>query len=336
MCKPANIVKAQQPPVDAFLSDALKWSTYITSSETYVKITDMMAVLDKTLMLFLSHFGWVGWFWLDKSWGYLAFFVVWYSWMQVGITVGLHRYFAHRCFRTSRLFNFILAVWAHLCCQGGMLWWVCRHRKHHRECDLPGDRHSPLQYGLWYAHAGWILDEDFKINAKLIPDWMNFPELVILEQWTFFPKYIVQVGLFYLIDPMLMWWVMTFGLFCSMNATFMINSIAHTVGTTPHPSQFNPEHCDARNNWLFAVVSFGEGWHNNHHANMQRAHQGVEWWQLDISFRVIQLWEKLGLVWDVVVDYSDSDANIALAKEKAAAQQQAIAAAPQENALKTE
>jgi stearoyl-CoA desaturase (delta-9 desaturase) len=208
-------------------------------------------------------------------------------------TVGLHRYFSHRSFKTSRAAQLALAV---LCCtnlQQGPLWWAVYHRRHHKHSDTEGDPHSPHHGGFWWAYVGWLF-------VPLDPEWgtvgdlRRYPELVWLERFWQVPG-LLLAGL--------CWGVGGWGLLCagfcvsavvSFQGAFVVNTLAHMVGSrrfdTPDRS---------RNSFILAFITLGDGWHNNHHHYPHAAHAGIRWWEIDTSFRVIRLAEMLGLVWNV-------------------------------------
>lgn len=230
------------------------------------------------------------------SWSLVALAIGSYLVRMWAVTTGYHRYLAHRAFKTSRAFQLVLAVLGATTMQGGPLWWVATHRRHHRFADRPGDAHSPLLRGFFYAHIGWLYDrrrdqDPIEIAAK---DLARYPELRFVDRHEWLPLF-AWAGLCALIAG---WPGVVWGFFVStialLHATFLINSLAHVWGTrrfeTPDTS---------RNNLLLALLTFGEGWHNNHHHDMRAARQGLAWWEIDASYYVIKLLERVGLVWDV-------------------------------------
>jgi stearoyl-CoA desaturase (delta-9 desaturase) len=209
------------------------------------------------------------------------------------VTVGYHRYFAHRSFKTSRIGQFVLAC---CCCanlQQGPLWWAVYHRRHHRHSDDPGDPHSPYYGGFWWAYCGWLfipLDPDW----HTVSDLRRYPELVWLERCWQLPG-LLLAGL--------SWWLGGWSFLCidfclsavvAFHLTFVVNTLAHLVGSRRYPT---PD--QSRNSLLLAALTLGDGWHNNHHHYPHAAQAGFFWWEIDSSFRVIRLLERLGLVWGV-------------------------------------
>jgi len=214
---------------------------------------------------------------------------------MLGITAGYHRYFAHRAFKTSRLFQFVLACLGCSSMQKGPLWWASHHREHHRHTDKSEDPHSPVMRTFWWSHIGWILVADYdQTNWTVIRDWNAYPELRWLNRLQWLPG-IVLAGLCWLIDG---WSGLVWGFLLStillFHATFAVNSICHLWGTRRYATT------DAsRNNWWVALLTLGEGWHNNHHHYQSSANQGFFWWEIDVSYYVIRLMGFIGLVWDI-------------------------------------
>jgi stearoyl-CoA desaturase (delta-9 desaturase) len=210
------------------------------------------------------------------------------------VTAGYHRYFAHRAFRTGRAFQLLLAVGAQCTVQHGVLWWAGHHREHHRTSDGPGDVHSPAR-GLLWSHMGWFLsNRHAAVRLDRVRDLARFPELVWLERWYWVPPVAVGVAVAALGGARLLVGGYLLGLILLWHATFAINSLAHLWGTRPYPTGD-----DSRNNALLALLTFGEGWHNNHHRHPSSARQGFRWWQLDLTWLALRLLERVGVVRDL-------------------------------------
>ncbi len=229
------------------------------------------------------------------SWGALAFALAMYVVMAFGITAGYHRYFSHRSYRTSRAFQFVLALLGTLPLQKGVLWWASHHRQHHRESDRDGDVHSPVRRGFWWAHMGWIVALDYKrTDWRGIRDFARFPELRWLNRCWYLPF----AGLCAIVYGSLGLQYMVWGCFVSTvvlwHTTFSINSLAHRVGRRVYATGD-----ESRNNLLLALLTHGEGWHNNHHFYAASARQGFRWYELDLSYAILCVLERLGVVWDV-------------------------------------
>lgn len=208
-------------------------------------------------------------------------------------TVGYHRYFSHRSFKTSRLAQFILAFFCCANLQQGPLWWAGYHRYHHRHSDDDGDPHSPHRGGFWWAYCGWLF---YPLAAPWsnVPDLRRYPELVWLERFWHVPG-VLLAGL--------CWWFGGWGTVCVVfclsvvvifHMTFAVNSLGHLVGSRRYDTGDQ-----SRNSFVLAVLTMGDGWHNNHHHYPNAAQAGFFWWEVDTSFRVICLMERLGVVWDV-------------------------------------
>ena len=212
-----------------------------------------------------------------------------------GITAGYHRYFAHRAYKTSRAFQFVLAWLGCMAFQKGPLWWVSQHRYHHHHADTPEDIHSPRLRGLWWSHIGWVLSPNYtETRWELVRDLSRYPELRWLDRCHWVPG-LVLAGLCLLIGG---WSGLVWG-FCistllSHHATFLVNSLSHLRGRRRYAT---PD--DSRNNALVAVLTLGEGWHNNHHHYQSSANQGFFWWEIDVSYYLIRLLGAVGLVWDI-------------------------------------
>lgn len=210
------------------------------------------------------------------------------------ITAGYHRYFAHRTFRTGRVFQFILAVGGNTAVQKGPLWWAGHHRIHHRYTDTEADPHTPRK-GFWWSHAGWILSDDTSpVPEGTMKDFEKYPELRFLTRHDWIAPWSLALVCF-LIGG---WSGLLIGFFLSTvllwHATFLINSLAHVYGSRRFVTEDT-----SRNNPLLAVLTMGEGWHNNHHKAPYVARQGLRWWEIDVTWYVLVVLEKLRVVHDV-------------------------------------
>jgi stearoyl-CoA desaturase (delta-9 desaturase) len=229
------------------------------------------------------------------TWSALAVCLALFWLRMFGVTAGFHRYFSHRSYRTSRPFQFFLAFIGTLSVQKGVLWWAANHRVHHKYSDQEGDIHSPVRNGFYWSHVGWILAPDYDETLyERIPDMAKYPELRWLNEHYLIPPVALAV-LLYLVGglPWLVW-----GFFISTtvlwHATFTINSLAHVFGSRRYATT------DAsRNNLWLALLTMGEGWHNNHHRYMNSARQGFFWWEVDASYYVLVVLSWFGIVWDL-------------------------------------
>jgi stearoyl-CoA desaturase (Delta-9 desaturase) len=196
------------------------------------------------------------------------------------VTAGYHRYFAHRTFRTSRVFQFILAFVGCTAMENGPLWWASWHRRHHKHADTHRDSHSPRVHGLLTAHIGWVFDpQNDETDHSNIPDLTRFPELRLLERFAWVPLVLLALLCFAIAGVAGLVWGFVVSTLALNHATFLVNSLGHVWGTR----RFDTPDC-SRNNVLIALLTFGEGWHNNHHFYMNSARQGFRWWELDLSY----------------------------------------------------
>lgn len=265
-------------------------------SHSVVAIRDHRINWVQSIPFFAVHlFAAVAVFFVPFHWSYVVWALALYYVRMWVVTTGYHRYFAHRTFKTSRGVQFLLAFLAETSAQKGVLWWAANHRHHHRESDQPADVHSPLQDGFWWSHVGWILSDRYsETREEAIRDFARFPELRFLNRWHLLPPFLLAVGLFLIGGfPLLVW-----GFFVSTvllwHGTFTINSLSHVFGSRRYKTTDT-----SRNNFLLALITCGEGWHNNHHYHQNTANQGWFWWELDLSFYVLKLLSALGLVWDL-------------------------------------
>jgi stearoyl-CoA desaturase (delta-9 desaturase) len=211
-----------------------------------------------------------------------------------GITAGYHRYFAHKTYRTGRVFQFVLALLGCSALQKGPLWWAAGHRRHHVFSDQEGDLHSPRD-GFYWAHQGWILSPRWlETEYERIGDFAAYPELVWLNRWHLVPPLGFGVLCFLLGGFDALIWGFVLGTVALWHQTYLVNSVAHVWGSRRYDT---PD--TSRNNWLVALLTLGEGWHNNHHRFMASARQGFFWWELDPTYYALRGLAKLGIVRDL-------------------------------------
>ncbi|HEX8777035.1 MAG TPA: fatty acid desaturase [Rhodanobacter sp.] len=231
-----------------------------------------------------------------------------YAVRMFALTGFYHRYFSHKTFRTSRAVQFVFAVIGAACVQRGPLWWAAHHRNHHRHADTALDPHSPGVHGFLWSHMGWFLTpRAFRTELDRVPDLAKYPELRWLDRYDIAVPVLLAVALYFLgvllqhVAPqwhtsggqMLVWgfFVSTVVLF---HATVTINSLAHRFGSRRFATGD-----DSRNNPWLALLTFGEGWHNNHHYFPGSARQGFRWWEVDLTWYGLKLMALLGLVRDL-------------------------------------
>jgi stearoyl-CoA desaturase (delta-9 desaturase) len=221
-------------------------------------------------------------------------FLVLYFGRMFFITGGYHRYFSHRAYRTNRFTQFLFAFGGTTCAQKGPLWWAAHHRNHHKFSDTERDIHSPRK-GFWWSHVGWILCDKYnETNYDDIKDFAKYPEIRFIDKHNWIGPWTVGIAS-YLIGG---WSGLVFGFFGSTvllwHSTFTVNSLAHVFGRRPYETEDT-----SRNSTLIALLTAGEGWHNNHHRYQSATRQGFRWWQIDTTFYILWLMARVGLVRDL-------------------------------------
>ncbi|HEU5276631.1 MAG TPA: fatty acid desaturase [Xanthobacteraceae bacterium] len=233
--------------------------------------------------------------WTGVSWTALALCIALY-WLRIfGIGAGYHRYFSHRAFATSRAFQFMLAVLSQSTAQKSVLWWAAKHRHHHLHSDTASDVHSPRHRGFVYSHLGWIFSRrNDATDLVKVEDFARFAELRWLHRYELAPAVVLALICLAIGG----WSGLVVGFFWSTvlvyHATFCINSLAHVHGRRRYVTGD-----DSRNNWLLAIFTMGEGWHNNHHAYQSSVRQGFRWWEYDATFYILKLLSWVRVVWNL-------------------------------------
>lgn len=212
-----------------------------------------------------------------------------------GVTAGYHRYFSHRSYKLGRPAQFVIAFLAQTSAQKGVLWWAAHHRSHHRKTEGPGDPHSPVQRGFWWAHVGWIVSgQHDEYDPRLVADFHKYQELRWLDRNHWVPAAVLAVSLFSFGGWPAFFWGYVVSTVVLYHCTFSINSMGHLWGSR----RFQTDD-DSRNNALLALFSMGEGWHNNHHRYPQLCRQGLQWWELDVTYQAIKVLRWLGIASDL-------------------------------------
>jgi stearoyl-CoA desaturase (Delta-9 desaturase) len=211
------------------------------------------------------------------------------------VTAGYHRYFSHRSFKTSRVFQFVLAFTAQTSLQRGAVWWAAIHRHHHRHSDTEHDVHSPVHRSFLYSHVGWIFSSrDDLPDYSTVQDLMAYPEMRWLNRYHHVPGIALGALCFLLLG----WTGLVVGFVWSTvllyHGSFSINSLAHVHGKQKYLTGD-----DSRNNWWLSIITMGEGWHNNHHAYQSSTRQGFRWYEFDPTYYILKLLSWVGLVWDL-------------------------------------
>jgi stearoyl-CoA desaturase (delta-9 desaturase) len=243
------------------------------------------------------------------GWSPFALWVALFSYLvrMFAITAFYHRYFSHRAFKTSRACQFIFALIGAAATQRGPIWWAANHRHHHRYADAEKDVHSP-RHGFFWSHLGWFLcGKHFQTKSHLVRDFQKFPELLWLDRFDILVPIVYGTALWGLGEWLSVyypefntngWQLFIWGYIVStivlIHCTVMVNSVGHIIGSR----RFDTGD-DSRNNAVLALISLGEGWHNNHHHYPVSARQGFYWWEIDISYYLLRLMALTGLVWDL-------------------------------------
>ena len=239
-------------------------------------------------------------------------------WMCIGWGIGLgyHRLHTHRSYKTPKLVEYFFAVCGCLTLQGGPVFWTALHRIHHQHSDKTGDPHTPRD-GKWWSHMLWTifgeeLHADTEIMGKYAPDLMKDRFYRLLTRWHWAP--LVILGLVLLAVGGWSWalWGVFLRVVVGLHCTWLINSATHIWGSR----RFNTSD-DSKNSFWVALITFGEGWHNNHHAHPRSARHGMAWWEVDLSWMQIRVMQRLGLAWDVQVPSAAQIAHKTLPLESA-------------------
>lgn len=306
------IVTSVEPAKPSFISRSVtaftRWfdtSANVEANDTETNAIDWLRVFP-FIAMHLACFAvlWVGFSWF-ALWTALGLYAV----RMFAITGFYHRYFSHKAFRTSRPVQFLFAMVGASSVQRGPLWWAAHHRHHHRHADTELDMHSP-RHGFFRSHMGWFLTKrGFATNFGNVPDLVKFPELRYLDRFDIVVPIVLAVGLYALgawleaaqpqlntSGPQLLVWGFFISTIVLFHATVTINSLAHRWGTR----RYNTND-DSRNNAFLALITFGEGWHNNHHHFPGSASQGFKWWELDMTYLALKTMSFFGLVWDLKV-----------------------------------
>ena len=302
-----EIAQSQQGSAGRGIASVWRWIDAGVAAEEADPALDGRIDWLRALPFLGLHLGCLAVAWVGVSatalWVALALYAV----RMFAITGFYHRYFSHRTFRASRPVQFAFAVLGASSVQRGPLWWAAHHRHHHVHADAPADPHSP-RHGFWRSHVGWFLTRGaFRTDTSRIGDLMKFPELRWLDRYdTVVP--LALAALLYGLGEALARWapglgtdglqLLVWGFFVStvllFHATVTINSLAHRIGSRRYATRD-----DSRNNWWLALLTFGEGWHNNHHFFPGSARQGFRWWEIDLTWYGLRGLQALGLVRDL-------------------------------------
>lgn len=247
-------------------------------------------------------------FWVGFSWFAFGFALALYVLRMFAVTGFYHRYFSHKVFRTTRFFQFILAVLGATAVQRGPLWWASHHRHHHMNSDAIEDAHSPVQHGFLWSHLGWFLsNRHFATQTERVKELAKFVELRLLDRFDVIVPALLALSIYLLgiwledyhpelntNGPQLLIWGFAISTVVLYHATFTVNSLAHVWGKRRYATSD-----DSRNNLWIALFTLGEGWHNNHHHYPGSARQGFYWWEIDLTYYGLKLLASCGLIWDI-------------------------------------
>ena len=254
------------------------------------------------------HVACLGVFWVGVSQLAVGVAVVLYVLRMFAITGFYHRYFSHRSFKASRPVQFAFAVLGASAVQRGPIWWAAHHRHHHVHSDRPEDAHSPVQRGFLWSHMGWFLSRrHFTPDLGRVRDLLRYPELRWLDRFDIIVPFALATGLLGLGNVLeatrpdlgtsggqLLVWGFFISTVACYHGTYTINSLCHVWGRRRYATSD-----ESRNNWLLALITLGEGWHNNHHRYPSSVRQGFYWWEIDITYYGLRLLAALGLVHDL-------------------------------------
>ncbi len=287
-----------------FDNDAVKFKGSAQTQQANWQQIDWPRVIPFVLI----HLACLGIFWVGFSWFALSFAICLYALRMFAVTGFYHRYFSHKAFRTTRFFQFILAVFGASAVQRGPLWWASHHRHHHVNSDEIEDAHSPVQHGFLWSHLGWFLsNKHFATQTERVKELAKFVELRLLDRFDVIVPTLLGIGIYLLgvwLDDyypnlgtnglQLLVWGFAISTVFLYHATFTVNSLAHVWGkrryaTTDH----------SRNNIWIALITLGEGWHNNHHHFPGSARQGFYWWEIDFTYYGLKMLAACGLIWDL-------------------------------------
>ena len=246
------------------------------------------------LLILVTHTGAIAalFFW---SWTAVITAILLY-WIagSLGIGVGFHRLLTHRGFRVPKAVEYFLVTCGTLASEGGPIQWVATHRIHHAHTDQEGDPHTPRDGG-WWAHVGWVLagtaqDHDRATLERYAPDLLKDRFYVVLSRWFYLPQFLLGIALLAFGGWGVLLWGICLRVTLGLHATWLVNSATHLWGT----KRFDTGE-DSRNSWWVALLTFGEGWHNNHHAHPTSARHGLKWYEIDFNWWSISLLHVVGL-----------------------------------------
>lgn len=285
-----------------------KLLTWFDNSAVRQEAHDQQIDWWRILPFVMMHIACIAVIWVGWSTFSILFAVVLYVVRMFAITGFYHRYFSHKTFQTSRFCQFLFALLASTAVQRGPLWWAAHHRTHHMHSDDVRDVHSPHQQGFFWSHIGWFLAKaNFVTQVDRVKELAKFPELQFLDRFDSLIPIVFAVIIFILGESLahyaphlgtdgwqLLLWGFVISTVALYHATFTVNSVAHVWGSRRYATRDQ-----SRNNFLIAIVTLGEGWHNNHHHYPGSARQGFYWWEIDLTYYGLKCLSALGLIWNL-------------------------------------
>jgi stearoyl-CoA desaturase (delta-9 desaturase) len=259
----------------------------------------------RVIPFILIHFGALAALWTHFEW-YLVWVALFLFVIRMfAITGFYHRYFAHKTFKTSRLMQFIFAFIGSTAAQRGPIWWASHHRRHHLNSDRHNDHHSPHTHHFLWSHMGWFLaKKNFLTDRKVVRDLIKFKELVLIDRFDWLPPVLLLLSLFVIGEYSsltsgvsglnMVIWGFCVSTILVYHCTFAVNSIAHLWGT----QRYNTKE-ESKNNFFVALLTFGEGWHNNHHHYPGSIRQGFYWWEVDLTYYALRFLSFFGIVYNL-------------------------------------
>jgi stearoyl-CoA desaturase (delta-9 desaturase) len=291
-----------------FFASLVQWvdSDYSVESPESIRAQPDGVNLVRCIPFIVLHLGCLGVIWVGWSWFAVWTAVALYVLRMFAVTGIFHRYFSHKTYSTSRFGQFLLAVWTGTTVQRGPLWWAYHHRHHHQHSDEEEDAHSPHVHGFLWSHIGWITSKrNFPTDYSKVKDLAKYPELVWLNRFDIVVPVLFATGLFVLGNVLQAYapglgtsgaQLLVWGFFISTTALFhgtaSINSFTHLWGKR----RFNTTD-DSRNSFILAIITLGEGWHNNHHRYQSSTRNGFYWWEIDPTYYGLKLLSWTGFIW---------------------------------------
>ncbi|MBW2487363.1 MAG: acyl-CoA desaturase [Deltaproteobacteria bacterium] len=291
-----------------FLLSLWRWFDADASADHIVHLDAKKVDWFRILPFVIMHLMCLGVIWVGWSRFAVVTAVVLYFIRMFAITGFYHRYFSHKSFQTNRFWQFCFAVLGNASVQRGPLWWAAHHRHHHRYADTEKDIHSPSRHGFIWSHVGWLTSPaNFPTKMQYVKDWARFPELRWINRFDTVVPVLLAVALFVggnllaihapqlgTNGPQLLIWGFFISSVALFHGTVTINSLDHMFGSRRYDT---PD--TSRNNALLALITLGEGWHNNHHHYAVSARQGFFWWEIDITYYLLKIFSWLGIVWNL-------------------------------------